>query len=110
MSAELGGALGIALLGSVVTVVYRGAVAGALGSDLPPDALEAARDRLGGALSAAGALPHEIGAPLVAGARGAFIDAFQATALTSAAMALFAAAATALLLDRHKPSSRDSIG
>ena len=52
MSAELGGALGIALLGSVVTVLYRGAVAGALGGDLPPDALDAARDTLGGAISA----------------------------------------------------------
>ncbi|HSV57323.1 MAG TPA: MFS transporter [Variovorax sp.] len=110
MSAELGGALGIALLGSVVTVVYRGAVAGALGGGLPPDALEAARDTLGGALFAAGALPHEIGAPLVEGARSAFVEAFQATALTSAAMALIAAAATALLLDRRKTSSRDSIG
>jgi DHA2 family multidrug resistance protein-like MFS transporter len=106
MSAELGGALGIALLGSVVTVIYRGAVVGALGGDLPPDALEAARDTLGGALSAAEVLPHALGAPLAAASRNAFVQAFQATALTSVAITLIAAAATALLLGR--PEIRSS--
>jgi DHA2 family multidrug resistance protein-like MFS transporter len=100
MSAELGGALGIALLGSVVTFIYRGTVAGALGGHLPPDALDAARDTLGGALSAAGALPHALGAPLVAVSRSAFVEAFQATALASVTITLIAAAATALLLGR----------
>jgi MFS transporter, DHA2 family, multidrug resistance protein len=100
MSAELGGALGIALLGSVVTFIYRGTVAGALGGHLPPDALDAARDTLGGALSAAGALPHALGAPLVVVSRGAFVEAFQATALASVTITLIAAAATALLLGR----------
>ena len=100
MSAELGGALGIALLGSVVTFIYRGTVAGALGGDLPPDALEAARDTLGGALSAAGTLPGELGAALVTVSRSAFVEAVQTTALASAAIALIAAAGTARLLGR----------
>ena len=43
---ELGGALGIAVLGSIGTAVYRGT----LGDDLPA----AARDTLGGAVEAAG--------------------------------------------------------
>lgn len=100
MSAELGGALGIALLGSVVTIIYRGTVAGALGGDLPPDALEAARDTLGGALYVAGALPDEPGSSLVTVSRRAFVEAFQTTALISAAIALIAAAGTALVLGR----------
>jgi DHA2 family multidrug resistance protein-like MFS transporter len=100
MSAELGGALGIALLGSVVTFIYRGTVTGALGGNLPPDALVAARDTLGGALSAAGTLPDEIGAALVTVSRGAFVDAIQTTALVCAAMALVAAAGTARVLGR----------
>jgi MFS transporter, DHA2 family, multidrug resistance protein len=100
MSTELGGALGIALLGSLVTFVYRGTVAGALGVDLPPDTLEAARDTLGGALSAAGTLPREVGAALVAGSRNAFLEAFRTAALTSAAMALIAAVGTARILGR----------
>ena len=105
MSAELGGALGIALLGSVVTVIYRGAIAGALGGDLPPDALEAARDTLGGALSVAGTLPAQPGAVLLTASRCAFIEAFQATALVSTAMTLMAAVAAAMMLGRHQPSS-----
>jgi MFS transporter, DHA2 family, multidrug resistance protein len=100
MSTELGGALGIALLGSVVTIIYRGTVAGALGGDLPPGALEAARDTLGGALYVAGALPDELGASLVTVSRRAFVEAFQTTALASAAIALIAAASTALVLRR----------
>jgi len=48
MSTELGGALGIALLGSIVNFIYRGTVGGALGGGVPPDALVAARDTLVG--------------------------------------------------------------
>ncbi len=100
MSTELGGALGIALLGSVVNFIYRGAVAGALGGDLPPDAREAALDTLGGALSVAGALPEPLGATLVSASRSAFVEAFQVTAVAAAAMTLIAAVAVALILGR----------
>jgi DHA2 family multidrug resistance protein-like MFS transporter len=109
MGAELGGALGIALLGSFVTFIYRGAVAGAPAGDLPPDALAAARDTLGGARSAAEALPERLGAALVTLSRSAFVDAFQTTALACAAIALIAAAGTALILGhdaREKEETR----
>jgi MFS transporter, DHA2 family, multidrug resistance protein len=96
MSAELGGALGIALLG-IVTVIYRGTIAGTLGDELPPHAFEAARDTLGGALAAAAALPESLGADLVSTARRAFVEAFRASALTSAVIALLAAVAVVTL-------------
>jgi MFS transporter, DHA2 family, multidrug resistance protein len=105
MSAELGGALGIALLGSVVTVIYRGTVAGSFAGSLPPDSLAAARDTLGGALSVAAALPNPLGTSLVTASRAAFLDAFQTTALVSASIAMIAAAATALLLARSQHTS-----
>ena len=113
MSTELGGALGIALLGSVVTFIYRGKVTGALGDDLPPDALVAARDTLGGALSVAETLPDEIGAALVTVSRSAFVEAFQTTALACAAIALIAAAGTVRVLRRPQqnpgfPSASDA--
>jgi DHA2 family multidrug resistance protein-like MFS transporter len=104
MSTELGGALGIALLGSVVTLIYRGSIAGALGRDLPRDALGAARDTLGGALSVAETLPEQLGATLVSVSRSAYVEAFQATALASAAITVIAAAVTALLLGRVQTS------
>jgi len=100
MSAELGGALGIALLGSLVTFIYRGTVTGALGGDLPPDALVAARNALGGALSVAGTLPDEAGAALVTVSHNAFVEALRTTALTCAAITLIAAAGTVRLLGR----------
>jgi MFS transporter, DHA2 family, multidrug resistance protein len=102
MSAELGGALGIALLGSLVTFVYRATVTAALGGALPPGELEVARDTLGGALSVAGALPDDLGAVLVATSRSAFVDAFQATAVACAALALIAAAGSARVLGRAR--------
>ena len=100
MSAELGGALGIALLGSVVTMIYRATIAGTIGDNLPPDAVAAARDTLGGALAVASALPVDTGAALVSVSRFAFVEAFQAAAIAAAAITLIAAAASALLLGR----------
>jgi DHA2 family multidrug resistance protein-like MFS transporter len=102
MSTELGGALGIALFGSVVTFIYRGGIAGALGGELTPAALEAARDTLGGALSAAEALPEQLGTALVSASRSAFVRAFQAAALGAAAITLGAAVAATPILGRPR--------
>ena len=62
-SAEFGGALGIAILGSIGTAVYRGQVADAFPAGIPPGAAEAARETLGGAVAAAAQLPGELGRP-----------------------------------------------
>ena len=93
---ELGGALGIAILGSLGTAVYRAAMAGAP---------EAARATLGGAVAAAAALPGDEGAALLRAAREAFTQAFQVTAAVCAAIALLLAVATALLLREVEPGS-----
>ena len=103
MSAELGGALGIALLGSVVTAIYRGTVGDAITGTFPPDTVEAARDTLGAALSVAQTFGGQLGANLVDASRGAFAVAFQSAALASAVITLIAAAATALVLGRASP-------
>jgi MFS transporter, DHA2 family, multidrug resistance protein len=100
MSTELGGALGIALLGSIVTFIYRGTVTGVMDGDLPPDALVAARDTLGGALAVAENLPEQVGAALVSTSRKAFVGAFQTTAMVSAVITLITAAGAALILRR----------
>jgi DHA2 family multidrug resistance protein-like MFS transporter len=75
-------------------------------ADLPADALEAVRDTLGGALSVAGALPDQLGAALVSASRSAYVEAFRATALASAAITLTAAVATALLFGRGSDPQR----
>src|SRR5438105_3096144 len=55
--AELGGALGIAILGSLGTAIYRGTVAAVIPNGLSPELAAAARDTLGGALNLAGQIP-----------------------------------------------------
>lgn len=87
-SIELGNALGIALLGSVVTAVYRGALSDAIPAGVPPEAAEAARDTIGGAVGVAADLPAPLAAQLLETARGAFTDALQVTAGVSAAVVL----------------------
>jgi DHA2 family multidrug resistance protein-like MFS transporter len=100
MSTELGGALGIALLGSVVTFIYRGTVTESIRGDLPPDALGAARDTLGGALAVADGLPEQLAAGFRSASRNAFIEAFQTTAKISVTLALIAAVAAVVILRR----------
>ncbi len=87
-SGELGGALGIAILGSIGTAVYRTEVADRLPAGIPAEAADAARDTLGGALAIAQTLPAEVGAALVGAAQTAFIDAIHLVALVAAVGAI----------------------
>ena len=107
-SAEFGGALGIAILGSIGTAVYRSEVANAIPNDLPSGAAEAARDTLGGAVAAADELPDRLGAGLLVAAREAFTHGLQLTAITSAALALgMAILAVAVLRHARTGSERE---
>ena len=97
-SGELGGALGIAILGSVGTAVYRTEVADSLPSEVPAAAADAARDTLGGALAIAQTLPDAVGTALVAVARTAFIDAIHFVAAVAVVLAVVTAVAAAAAL------------
>jgi DHA2 family multidrug resistance protein-like MFS transporter len=96
--AELGGALGIAILGSIGIAVYRGQLAGALPADLPDQAAAAVEDTLGGAVGVAAQLPAELGAVVLAAAREAFVQGLQLTAALSAAVAVATAVMATVLL------------
>ena len=99
-SSEFGGALGIAVMGSIVTAIYRGEVASALPAGIPPEAAEIARGTIGGAVSVAEQLPGTLGAELLGSARDAFAHAFGATAAISAVIAIGVAVLAAALLRR----------
>ena len=101
--AELGGALGIALLGSLGAAVYRDRVAGAIGADVPAEASAGARDTLAGALDSAALLP----AGVLDAAELAFTDGLQIVAATGAGVALVMAVAAGVLLRRVAPSSAE---
>lgn len=104
-SAEFGGALGIAVLGSIMTAIYRGAMSKVIPADLPPEAADAAQGTLGGAVAVAAELPGETGAIILAAARTAFTDALVITAVICAAIALTAALLAAFMLRRVEPAA-----
>ncbi|RIX52202.1 MFS transporter [Paenibacillus nanensis] len=87
-SGEFAFALGIAVFGSIGTAVYRNQVASAIPADLPDSAIQASRDSLAGAVSAANGLPEGAYTELVNGAREAFISGMHAVALSSGVIIL----------------------
>ncbi|MFE7530518.1 MFS transporter [Kitasatospora sp. NPDC057542] len=93
-SAEFGGALGIALLGSIGTTVYRSELAAKAPDNLTPEELEAARSTLGGAVETAAALPQGVADTL----RNAAFDAFaQETRIASTVSAVLMTGAAILI-------------
>lgn len=98
-SAELGMALGVAVLGSVGTAAYRHTMAISLPSDIPADAADKARATLGGAV-AVGKQLGAGGAELTAVARGAFAHSLELVAAVSAVLVLAASIVTFVLLRR----------
>jgi MFS transporter, DHA2 family, multidrug resistance protein len=90
-SSEFGGALGMAVLGSIGIAVYRSGVAAAAPGGLPAAALSAARSTLGGALSEAGLLPAHLAGELQDAARTAFTHGLNTAAIGAAVTMVVAA-------------------
>ena len=87
-ASELGGALGIALLGSIGVAIYRGEVAADLPSGVPADAAAVATDTLGGAVGVAAQLPADTAAAVLDVARTAFVTGMQVTTGIAAGIAI----------------------
>jgi DHA2 family multidrug resistance protein-like MFS transporter len=96
--AELGGALGISVLGSIGIALYRGHMAAGLPAGVPADAAVAARDTLGGAVAVAGQLPGQLGFALLDVARDAFVQGMQVAATISAVLAVGVAILAVVML------------
>ncbi|MCW7940994.1 MFS transporter [Streptomyces hygroscopicus] len=88
---ELGAALGIALLGSIVTGVYRD-FTGPIGTPA------VARESLGGAVESAAAMPTATGQALLSSAREAFVHGLTLATGAGAAVLLATAVAAWILL------------
>jgi MFS transporter, DHA2 family, multidrug resistance protein len=97
-SSELGGALGIAILGSIGTAMYRRVMAGADISGLTPEAGRAVRDTLSSAVAAAEQLPEQLGARLVDAARDGFVYGFEVATAVSAVIAITLALVAGVVL------------
>lgn len=107
---ELGGALGIAILGSLGTAVYRAAMAKAALEGLPPEARRLARDTLGGAAAAAASLSAPAGIELLDAARAAFAEALQVTVAACAVICGLGALLVVVLLRRRHPAPAATTG
>ncbi len=90
-SSELGGVLGIAIMGSIGTAVYRSAMA---------NHPAAAHRTLGGALAFAESLPQQAGAMLTRAAREAFVQAMELTTSIEAIIVLIMAIMAMVMLRR----------
>ncbi|MDP9074769.1 MAG: MFS transporter [Actinomycetota bacterium] len=89
---QVGGALGVAILGSLLSSAYASRVASALsGHGLSAATTAAAKDSLGGALATANQLGGQPGQALAAAARHGFVGAMGPTFLVAAAVALVGA-------------------
>jgi MFS transporter, DHA2 family, multidrug resistance protein len=105
---ELGGALGVAMLGSLGAFIYRSKITGAALANLPVDAAREAGATLGGAVDAATKLPSERAGELLTLARGAFNVGLQTMGLIGAVSLFVAALSTLATLRKVQPgASRD---
>ena len=88
---EVGAAVGIALLGSLLTSGYRDSIGNSFDM-LPPQAAEAARDSMVAALHVAASAPEALQPGLMAVARAAFADGYSLAMLVGATMLISASA------------------
>ncbi|MFD0685014.1 MFS transporter [Actinomadura fibrosa] len=102
-SNQLGGALGVAILGSIGAAVYTRDVTDAT-AGLPPEAAGAARGTLGGATEVAAHLPGSAGEQLLQTAREAFTHGMNINAVVGGVFMLAGAVAAVILL-RRVPAS-----
>ncbi|RIQ26090.1 MFS transporter [Jiangella rhizosphaerae] len=97
---QVGGALGVAVLISVLNSVYAAQVDDAA-AQLPAEAAHAAEDSIQGAYAVAGELPAEPATALVHAANTAFVDAMTTTTAVAGVVVLVGALVALLWLPSH---------
>ena len=97
---QVGGALGVAILGSLLSTSYSSSMEDAT-ANLPAPAASAAGDSVGAAVGIAARLGGPEGAALIASARSAFVDGMSVSLLVAAGFALTGAIFAALFLPAH---------
>jgi EmrB/QacA subfamily drug resistance transporter len=113
---ELGGAFGIAILGSFFQTIYADHVR-VVAAQLPVDVAQVVRDSFAGAAAVAAQLPGTTGQALLDTARDAFVSAMQATCLVGVAFAVGGVAVALAFLPARgrgsaattKPASTDDL-
>jgi EmrB/QacA subfamily drug resistance transporter len=99
---EVGGALGVAVLGSILASQYATSI-GTAAEGMPEPAAETASDSLGGAVLVAQQVGGQAGSALLDAARSAYIDGFGLALVVAAGVAAAGAAIAALWLPSRAP-------
>ncbi|MEU8330711.1 MFS transporter [Micromonospora sp. NPDC048839] len=103
-SSELGGALGMAILGSVGAAVYHREIVDGLPAGLPADSGAAAQETLAGALAVAQGLPADLADAVRHAAGVAFTDGMHLAAIAAMVAMLLGAAAALTTLRGVRPA------
>lgn len=102
---ELGGALGIAILGSIGAAAFRDRIAGSASVGVG----SSAHQTLGGASHLAATLPPPLGQRLLEASHAAFAHGLHVAALVGACVAVAAAVVTAVTTHRERPTDRPQL-
>jgi EmrB/QacA subfamily drug resistance transporter len=107
---EVGGTLGVAVIGSVMSSFYGTRLGDAwAGLGLPTQALTGARESVVAGLASVTSLPASAQAPAAAAVRTAFVDGLQAGSLVAAGTTAVAALAVLVFLPaRHRPGNDEA--
>jgi hypothetical protein len=100
---QVGGALGVAIIGSVMSSVYGSKVADVFtAAGISGQPVEVAKDGLGQALAIAAELPSQLATQVADGAKVAFVDGLHYGVLVAAGAALTGAVIAFLYLPAHE--------
>ena len=99
-ASEFGGALGMAVLGSVLAAVYGSRLSELLPPGLPAEASAAAEETLGGATVVAEQLSGPVGAAVLGAARSAYVSGMHVAVLVAVGAALLGALVALIALPR----------
>jgi DHA2 family multidrug resistance protein-like MFS transporter len=105
-SAELGMALGVAVLGSIGTASYRSTMARELPAGLSIGEAESVRATLAEALQVTSQLSGPLGSGIAAVARDAFSQSLALVSAVSATMIIATSIVTLILLRRVRPGDQ----
>jgi hypothetical protein len=109
VSRQLGGALGVAVIGSVVNDAYRSNLADNAGA-LDPDAVHAASEGVGVASRVAATLPPDAATALTRAANDAYVDAITRGFALSTAVLLVAFVVAATMIPRWMRATQAEAG
>jgi EmrB/QacA subfamily drug resistance transporter len=106
---EVGGALGVAVLGSVLSSVFGSRMVDVLdGGELPDEARHVAEHSVTGAVTVAHELGGAPGAALAQAAKAAFVDGLHTTSVVAAAVALVGSLIALVMLPARAADVEDA--